>query len=129
MNSSLLYFLFFVASFVYFYNFLIILPNSLLYTLYIKPFLIIIIQGFYILVLEKNKHKLKATYLPILGLILSISYLISPLLSVLQIVIIITLRTLGFDENNNSFAIIFFLVWILCNAFILLVILRFFQFQ
>lgn len=100
--------LFFVVSFIYFYNIFLILPNINfpLINLNSKFIFFLFIQSIYFSVLEKYKEKYDRLYPLGLLLIILPGVLINVKLCLMQLIFLMLVNLLGIDEESEFFIIL-----------------------
>ncbi len=109
--------LFFVVSFIYFYNIFLILPNINfpLINLNSKFIFFLFIQSIYFSVLEKYKEKYDRLYPLGLLLIILPGVLINVKLCLMQLIFLMLVNLLGIDEESEFFIILHTVLFFIFN--------------
>lgn len=121
MKTDLRYTLFFLVSYLYFYNLFIFLPNYLISSvkMNLKMLFFVVFQGIFLGFLEKYSKPLGWSYMVFLFLVILPSLLFDPVLSILQVLVLLILGFIGLNERDPNFVLIFCVIWVLVNLAII----------
>lgn len=112
-----------IISFIYFYNIFLFIPNRIIPFVNIntKFIYLILIQGIFISIIEKNREKYKKLHSLLIFLIILPSILIDIKTCFLQLLLLYLLQYSGLDEKNSLFIIINTIIWLTVNLLFLLI--------
>ncbi|MCX7758980.1 MAG: hypothetical protein N2169_05165 [bacterium] len=110
-----------IISFIYFYNIFLFIPNRIipLVNINTKFIYLILIQGIFISIIEKNREKYRKLYALLILLIILPSILIDIKICFLQLLFLYSLQYSGLDEKSSLFIMINTIIWLTANLLFL----------